>query len=71
MLSPTSLSGFTSAASWAGITRAASPSPATPRPVTPISPRSLTLPDGGGGGQQDGTSPSRTLPRGSILDLSV
>ena len=70
MLSPTSISAFTAIPPWADRVRAvgASQAQATP-PVQPVSPAPLALP--GGGGQSDGCPPSKTLPRGSLLDLSV
>jgi len=69
MLSPTSLAGLSiSPADWFRPVRevnpAQGPTQGRSQPAVP-----LTLP--GGGAQQDGGTPSRTLPRGSLLDLSV
>ena len=68
MLSPTSFSGLSSAAPWASRIRTVNPSQAAAQPVAPAAPVQRALP--GGGGQTDG-QPSRVLPRGSLLDLSV
>jgi hypothetical protein len=73
MLSPTSLAGLgITPADWFRPVREVSPAqgPASgnARPTGPIAPVPLTLP---GGDQSDGTPPSRSLPRGSLLDLSV
>jgi len=70
MLSPTSLAGLSiSPADWFRPVREVNPAqgPAQGRsqPAAPLVP--LTLP----GAQPDGGTPSRTLPRGSLLDLSV
>lgn len=72
MLSPTSLAGLSiSPADWFRPVRevnpAQGPAQGRPQPAAPVVP--LTLP--GGGAQGDGPPPSRTLPRGSLLDLSV
>ena len=66
MLSPTSLSGLSSAQVWAPSSRAVSAQRGSPTPVSPITPLQPR-----GQGQDTGQSPSRTLPRGSLLDLSV
>ena len=69
MLSPTSLAGLSIDPQWARPVRAVSPAQGLgqggqqPSPLTPLAPMI--------GGQQNGVAPSRTLPRGSLLDLSV
>jgi hypothetical protein len=71
MLSPTSLSGLSVNPDFVRPVRAVSPTTAMSQGASkltaPLSAMPLTLP----GGQQDGGPPSRSLPRGSLLDLSV
>jgi hypothetical protein len=72
MLSPTSLAGLSiGSADLFRPVREVNPTQATAQgrsqSAAPLVP--LTLP--GGGAQPDGETPSRTLPRGSLLDLSV
>jgi hypothetical protein len=72
MLSPTSLAGLSiTPADWFRPVREVTPAQGQAQgrsqPAVPVVP--LTLP--GGGGQGDGVAPSRSLPRGSLLDLSV
>jgi hypothetical protein len=73
MLSPTSLAGLSIGPNWVRPIRAVNPATSTPqgssRQIAPLSPGPLALPNGGG--QPDGNPPSRALPRGSLLDLSV
>jgi len=72
MLSPTSLAGLSIAPDWALPVRAVSASPTVqqgaPQP-SPLSPMPNLLP--GGAGQPGGGPPSQSLPRGSLLDISV
>jgi len=72
MLSPTSLAGLSiGPADWFRPVREVNPAQGTAQgrsqAAAPLVP--LTLP--GGGTQPDGGTPARTLPRGSLLDLSV
>jgi hypothetical protein len=73
MLSPTSLAGLSiSPADWARPVRAVSASPAPSLGTSQLSAPLSLMPQGStGGGQQDGGTPRRNLPRGSVLDLSV
>ena len=68
MLSPTSLSGLASGPGQASRVRAVSPPQGPSAPMSPIAPLQRAAPHGSG--QTEG-QPSRTLPRGSLLDLSV
>jgi hypothetical protein len=71
MLSPTSLAGLSIGTDWMRPVRQVNsvqgPSSGRSQPANPLAP--LALP--GSGGQSDGGAPSRSLPRGSLLDLSV
>jgi hypothetical protein len=77
MLSPTSLAGLSINTDWARPIRAVSPtqgqsqggSQGAAQLSAPLTPLPMTLPNGGG--QPDGGSSSRPMPRGSLLDLQV
>jgi hypothetical protein len=72
MLSPTSLSSLSVTPDYMRPVRAVSPSPATMQGSPQMAPLQMmpnALPNGGG--QQGGGAPSRSTPRGSLLDISV
>jgi hypothetical protein len=72
MLSPTSLAGLSnSAAGWFRPVREVNPAQGAAQGRSQSAAPLVPLTSPSAGGQGDGGAPSKTLPRGSLLDLSV